>query len=64
MRKPAILKVRKILYVIKNLSCPWIRNRNGRMLSARHFTFPLAARTSVASDGIVKSTAATHRAIT
>src|SRR5215468_5047132 len=34
------------------------------MLSACHFTFPLAARTSVASDGIIKSTAPTHRAIT
>src|SRR6516165_10776212 len=34
------------------------------MLAARHLTFPLAARTSVASDSIVKSTAPTHRAIT
>jgi flavin reductase (DIM6/NTAB) family NADH-FMN oxidoreductase RutF len=34
------------------------------MLSARHFTFPLAARTSVASNAIVISTAPTHRAIT
>src|ERR1700731_1937168 len=34
------------------------------MLLARHFTFPLAVRASVASDGIIKSTAPTHRAIT
>src|SRR5215510_9921342 len=34
------------------------------MLSARHFTFPFAARTRVASDGMIKSTAPTHRAIT
>src|SRR6266576_2282150 len=34
------------------------------MLLAGHFTFPLAVRTRVASDGIVKSTAATHRAVT
>src|SRR2546429_6704283 len=33
------------------------------MLLAGHFTFPLAARTSVASDGVIKSTAATHRAV-
>src|SRR5215469_4502403 len=34
------------------------------MLSARHFTYPLAARTSVASDRIIIATAPTHRAIT
>src|SRR6266446_10468419 len=33
------------------------------MLLAGHFTFPLAAGTRVASDGIIKSTAATHRAV-
>src|SRR5882724_9062133 len=34
------------------------------MLTAGHFTFPLSVRTGVASDGIIKSTAATHRAVT
>src|SRR6266498_3349094 len=34
------------------------------MLLAGHFTFPLAAGTRVASDGIIKSAAATHRAVT
>src|SRR6266478_7859259 len=34
------------------------------MLLAGHFTFPLAARTSVASDGIIKSATPTHRAVT
>src|SRR6266852_318639 len=34
------------------------------MLLAGHFTFPLAAGTSVASDGIIKSTAPSHRAVT
>src|SRR5258705_13000513 len=34
------------------------------MLLAGHFTFPLAVGTCVATDGIIKSTAATHRAVT
>src|ERR1041385_4880991 len=34
------------------------------MFVAGHFTFPLAVGTGVASDGIVKSAAAPHRAVT
>src|SRR5688572_11465211 len=45
------------------LSCPGKRTVNRRMLPAGHFTFPPSVRTGVASDGIIESTAPTHRAV-